>query len=477
MSYRSPGTEVLSEFEPLANPNASGDRLLTLIGEIDTEFYPEVTVEYRRTASTDAGTIKIPVPSLGTIADIDRVVSVYDYSTEYTAVTDYVVTVTTDTTAAEITVTLTWNPSGSAPLLDNVYYVKIRKEFPRVPGIYTKLDDVSSAFGQMISTVDTGSLNKLVVAAYLAFNEGAPSVMIAPYDSLASAGNGNIDDAFRALAAISDPTIVVGLFNDKPSDNQSNWKLVQHVLQTSSQLAKKYRVGVIGTDLSAVLDANIAAAYNTEVLKCNSQRIVLVGPSEFKTYLPIPPSGQQKEYTLKAEYLAVITGAMWSRPEYTVATSLTRKASATINSLVKQFDDIQMDIIASKGITLFANLRANIVVRDDITTKPDTILTAEPNITMIADDIAKSAIAILDGSIIGQPLDSSTLVAVRTRLVTMLEQKLGKGIIQKKTRPVVEQESLVVPGGDPRKITVKLKVMPTFATKFIDIKVNYVAAL
>jgi hypothetical protein len=220
----------------------------------------------------------------------------------------------------------------------------------------------------------------------------------------------------------------------------------------------------MGTDISIAT----AGTYAEQAAVANSQRALIIGPNQVKVYLPTGTNNADVLTTLDTGFASAIYCAMWARKELRISDSMCRKRSNTIVDVLPVRTDIALDQDAAYGITFFTKLGSVIGVRDDITTSPSLILQAEPNITMISDDVAKAAIASLDGNVIGALLDETTLTLVTSILDTMLKQKQADRIIRKYKIPTVKQSLL-----DPRVIEVIVAIQPTFATKYIDITFSY----
>jgi len=367
----------------------------------------------------------------------------------------------------------------------SVYYASVRKEFTSALNTYTSSSEVQKAFGPLADPTDLSVTNPVAVAGHLAFAEGSTSIMIAPYNlnsELASATT-----ALEALAATDEVNIVASTSTDEATGTGTvNGLLVSHVESASGQVSKKYRIGIINpyhenldTDLSTTTFAEALADYDTITAAIDSERMLVVGPPKAKINLPVPPDGASRTYTFGAttangNYLGVIAGAMMTRAGADVATSLLRKRTKSVASLLPKWDDVKLDKIASKAVTLFAKVNGQWVVRDDITTsRSNLLMKSEPTITMIADNIATASELVLERGLIGGKLKTpGVLNVIRDRLGGMLTKKVQDGIISKYGTPQLEVDST-----DPRMINVTIPIQPMFTLKYIDITFSYVAKL
>lgn len=365
--------------------------------------------------------------------------------------------------------------SPAAPTSSSTYTMTIRYEVPKGANIYTTFGEVSSSFGPLVDPNNANAINEPTLAAWLAFGEGAPYIMLSVWDTAVPS---TIDDAFEALAANDQPNIIVAVSDSLASTVGSvNNKLYNHVLNTSSDIAKKYRIGIYhpyNVDLVSPTFATVLNAFDTETQAINSSRMILVAPPQVSFNIPVSPLGMNRTYTFNGKYLGVVYGAMMARPEYDVATSMLRKPSKTIVDINPIWDDIKMDKIASKAVTLFSKINAQWTIRDDLTTsRLNQIMQSEPTITMISDDIAKSAIKIFDVAVIGAKLKIPTMLeAIKARLLNMLDAKAKDGIIAAYGTPSVSVDPL-----DPRKVICTIPVQPMFSLKYLDITFSYVAKI
>ena len=369
-----------------------------------------------------------------------------------------------------------WFSASGTPQDSSVYYGDIRIEMPSSPKIFTSPDEAAKTFGPMVNPINIDEINEPTFGAYIALAEQAPSVMVVPYDLN---NPGTIDDALNVLGTTDEPNWVASFSGDDPSDtgisNNINDKIYDHVLAASSDTSKKFRMALIHAYNAGWTDFTTAlAGYDNLTQYLNSNRVMTFGPLQATVSVPVPPYGVNRQYTFNGGILSIILGAMWSRSQYDVATSMLRKPSNTLVSLSPILDDVKMDKIASKAITLFAKINGRYTVRDDLTTsRANLILETEPTITMISDDIARSAIRLFDASLIGTKISIPlTLETIKTEIVSLLDGKVRDGIITAFGTPQV-----TVDPNDPRRLNVTIPCQPTFTLKYLNIQFSYVASL
>lgn len=387
----------------------------------------------------------------------------------------YIVDDTTDPDG--IILSFYWNSLGNAPVNGSAYLYEVLLEYPQERGIYTSQDEVQKTFGPLIDPTnpdftDVTAVNKLVLASYLAFKEGAPSVILVPYG-----GSTTAETALGWLAADDTVNIVVGVDSNIPTAGgvTLNDFIVTHVLECSSEQVEKFRVGLFNPTVSTTF----TTAYNSYTAisqYLNSIRLWVIGPSQFTFSIPLPVTGEYKDFKADGAYGAVVYAAMMCRPEYDLATAMLRKDSRSINKIrqAQEWDDRKMDMVAALGITLIAKITGSYKVRDDITTNQDGLLLKnEPSITMVADNLSKSAIASLDAAIIGGKLKiPTTLEVVKSRLISMLYLKMADDLISGFGTPIV-----TVATTDPRKILVAIPVVPYNKTREILVTFSYVTSV
>jgi hypothetical protein len=310
------------------------------------------------------------------------------------------------------------------------------------------------------------------MASYIAFKEGAPVVMLAPY----AASGFTSTDALSGLLADDRPNIMISLDGTAPSAGGAslNDMLLAHVSDASSEQYQKFRIAVIAPIVGA-FDAAYTA-YTTMVGVCDSLRKVIIGPSQFTFKIPTPLSNEIQDFKCDGSYGAIVYAAMMARPEYDVATAMLRKSSRTISNIrtLHDWDDRKLDMIAALGITLFTKRNGLFIVRDDITTNQDGLLMKnEPSITMVADYVARATIKMLDAQYIGGKLKlPTTLENIKSGLIKLLMQISGDDLINGAGDP-----QLSVDPNDPRKINVIIPIIPIFKTREINITFSYVSSL
>ena len=399
------------------------------------------------------------------------------------ATVDYHVAVDNVTETEKIYLYMYWNTaSTTVAAVGSAYLTEVYKEFPGERALYTSFDEVVKTCGPLVDPTnpdftDVTAVNTLVLAAYLAFREGAPAVMLVPYLT----GTLALTTALQYLATDDSVNIITVLDASAPTTGgvTPTDLVIAHVKDASSEASQKFRIAVINPDVGAFNDAYNTTdddAYNQMVEVCDSIRVVLVGPSEFNFNVPLPVTGEFKEVRADGIYGAIIYGAMMARPEYDIATAMLRKESRTITKIraTQQWDDIKLDMIAALGVTLFAKINGVYKVRDDITTNQDGLLLKnEPSITMVADSIARTAIDVLDAGVIGGKLKlPTTLETVKSILISMLSRKADNELIQTFGDPDVQIDAT-----DPRKIVVIVPIVPMFKTREIKITFSYTSSL
>jgi len=404
------------------------------------------------------------------------VVVIEDASVDYTPVIDTSVT-------GKVTTNLYWGTiSATVPTTGSSYFVKMRTEYPHDRKVITSADEAINTFGPIIDPTDPDftdvtKINELSLAAYIAFSEGAPSLVLVPYDQV----DLTYADALEFLATDDTVNIVAGIDDTylTAGGTSLNDLVRLHVEDTSSMTAKKYRIGLMNPsvgDFSAAFDQTAETGYKAQVGICASQRIIMIGASQLDFSIPLS-DGTYSTFRSDGGYGNIVYGAMMCRPDYDVATAMLRKPSRTIAKIRSQqdWDDKKLDMLAALGVTLFAKLDGIYKVRDDVTTdQTGTIMLMEPAITMISDNIAKTAIRVLDAAVIGgKLLLPTTLESIKTRLMSMLDSKtknptiiIGYGVPE-----------VTVDTTDPRKILVVIPIQPVQKVREVLITFSYVSAL
>ncbi|MBQ1427951.1 MAG: hypothetical protein IIZ04_03740 [Aeriscardovia sp.] len=240
-------------------------------------------------------------------------------------------------------------------------------------------------------------------AAYYAFNNGAPSVCIAPVYST----NQTLSEALTALNGEQDISVLVPCGFDS-----SDFSSFTQAIQTGNA-AGNMRRGIYGLtegdpDISSVSDMQTLAA------GINSFEIMLVGNMEAysTTGLPLPP------YL----YACAIAGINANTPFYTTLTNQTLGGFGNDTSLTPS----AMNSLAGSGMTVINAANGSNKIRQALTTWQSSLLDWSYGGVY---NYLKESVKNLFDSYIGQPATSSIVLSIQAALTLYLETQQDQGVI------------------------------------------------
>ncbi|MFA5732580.1 MAG: hypothetical protein WC934_11330, partial [Acidithiobacillus sp.] len=294
---------------------------------------------------------------------------------------------TTNTSAGDNTYVKTYDKAGSEPAIGSVYYATYyysKTDF--TPKIYTRFKDVVNDYG----ILSVG--NPLTLAAYLLFLNGAPAVMIKQVLKDSGSETASSSTFITAIDELKNP-----VEKRKPdvilpvtTDETVLAYVKQHCEVMSSMRYRGERIAFIGFS-NGTSPQSAQASAKTYM----SNRICAVYPDGGIISL-VDEFGNEQEYTVGGEYLAISLAGVNVSTVYDVAEPMTRKNVVGFKRLYRTLDEVTMDECAASGLTLIEDLDPNMRVRHCVTTNMTDAYTRELNITTIADYVQQSMRNTLD---------------------------------------------------------------------------------
>jgi len=361
--------------------------------------------------------------------------------------------------ASNTAMVTTYNKAGNEPNVGDFYYVTMdyaKTEYPI--SIYTQLKDVVSAIGE----VNTD--NRLSLAAYLAFSNGAIAVALAQV----LRDNTGVDATFEAykevLRTVESPIEGTGV---KPNlicpvttkqDVINEMRL--HCEKLSTIRYKSERTGVYGYAVGTTPEQAQQFAKNMK-----SERLVGLFPDGAIIGL-IDELGNVNEAVVDGSLLASAYAGLVVNPTYDVATPLTHKTLTGFRRLVRQIDAVTMNQTAVAGVTILEDLVPNILIRHAMTTNPDNVLTREPTVIYIKDYVQQQMRSALD-KFIGVKFLPTVIQDVETTVDNIMNQMINQEIITAFTGTAAVQDDQ-----DPTILRVETFYSPVFPLNWIVVTLN-----
>jgi hypothetical protein len=254
------------------------------------------------------------------------------------------------------------------------------------PKIFTLFQDVANEYG----VLDIG--NQISLTAFLMMINGAQAIICKqilkqPGENIAS------DLAFiQALKDIEKPIsgIKPRVVHVVSTSATVIAALKTHLATMSSERRRSERTAFIGFAVGT--EPQDAAVFATAL---GYSRIVAVYPDGAIITLT-DERGVASEFILDGSYIAATLVGLNVSTTYDIAEPMTRKSISGLTSLVRDMDDVQMDEVASAGVTVIINDAGVIKVRHALTTDMSNPFNKAPNVVGIMDEVQIQARAALD---------------------------------------------------------------------------------
>ena len=369
---------------------------------------------------------------------------------------------TANTASGDTTGLQSFNHLGSEPAVGSTYYMSYyyqKTDF--TPKIFTKFKDIANEYGPLDIS------NQITLSAFLMMNNGAVAVMC---KQVLKAPNSNIAADETFITALSDMQKPVNGFKPRvihvcTTSSTVISALTTHLATMSSELRRSERTAFIGfavgTEPQNAAQAAQAIGYS---------RIVAVYP-DGATISLTDEHGVSSSYVLDGSYLAAALAGLNVSSTYDVAEPMTRKTITGFTDLVRSLDEVEMDQVASAGVTVLYNDSGVIKVRHALTTDMSNPFVKAPNIVTIMDEVQIQARAALDQYIGTKFLDDTSGKVVGT-LASALSALKEATIINAYTSVSAETDA-----NDPNYLVAEAFYKPVFELSYIRVTFNIRAKL
>ena len=445
--YTDPGIYIEEARSPISAAPGISPTVVALVGQ--AQNYRTYTEVVQLTATTAVQLTKLGITTASIVVK-DRFTGVtYALTTDYTIATQPGADATGGT--ADDTTTITRVGAGT---ITDGQYVTVTYRYTE-PDYYdairfTSFSDVVAAYGDPFDSA--GAINsKLSLAAYLAFQNGAPELICAAVESAGATPTApEWTTAIGVLTATSDISLVVPIDGNTATHDSVQAHTAQMALQ------QEYRIGLVGRDGTgaAVTSANLksqAAGYS-------NSRMVLVGPAIVEYYNGVSVINLGGQYAA-----AAVAGAVASRP---VHVPVTRKTITGFWNIPNQETNQGLVELQQAGVLmLFRKRTGEVVVRHGLTTNMTNDYTRELNIVAAKDRLLLLIEDTLDFSdLIGSPITDATPDAVTGAVIGALETAKSAGLIYDYSGVSYRQ-----PPDTPTVIEVKFQYRPTLPLNYIQV--------
>lgn len=288
------------------------------------------------------------------------------------------VTNTANTGVGDTTLVQTFDKSGAEPAVGSTYYTTYYyQKTDYNPKVFTRFKDVSAEYGEL----DIG--NQITLSAFLMMTNGAVAVMCKQLLKEAGKNTASDQSFILALKELEKPVqgIKPRVIHPVTTSRTVIGALRTHLAQMSSERMRSERVAFIGfpvgTELAEAREYATALKYS---------RLVAVYPDGAVIDI-VDEHGASNEYIVDGSYIAAAVVGLYVSPAFDVAEPLTRKQLTGFVRLTRSLDEIEMDDVASSGVTVITNDVGVIKIRHSLTTDMSNAFTQAPNIQAIMDEV------------------------------------------------------------------------------------------
>lgn len=476
VAYNPPGVNVEELFSPTVTPLLAASAQVCVAGL--AQGYQTATVQVTFAPGGDPEIITAPAGSIFQKVDTNQSFEIvrdvlsptageggtgeYVEATDFAAVLNvakdqFTITPTADTDLDTIGATA----SITYRYVPEKYYTATRLD---------SLSAVQARYGQAFDA--TGVVTPLSAAASLAFENGAPSVVIQPLFKIINTderaqptpveaeGIGPWQSTFIGLRDIEDVNVIVPAFDGSDLDHAAQLALLQtaqdHVRYM--QLQGQYLVVVCGEEGVAATDLQATATNLRTRGDVAAEQTVVVSPSRYGRSLPTGTT-----VIVGGQLVAAgVAGMIAARP---VSTPLTRKAVSGFVSIEDSRDKAAKDADAAVGLMVIETKGANLQVRHGLTVDNTSTARRELSVVRAKHRMIESIRDTVDTQIVGTvPADGSAPFVVKNAIIGVLE-------LLRQRRELVDYtgvESRVLTN-DPTTVEVRFNYLPAFPLNYVNV--------
>lgn len=418
------------------------------------------------------------IPGIPTDATLNGVTSVIDAFTgqTYTQGTDY--------TVSNKTILRVSTGDIEDGTVVRVAYSYTPEDYFFAKTVYS-LQEVESRYGSAWSADGLSIGSPVSHAAHIAFENGAPFVVIQPLfvdsgsdrvqPTAAQAANASTwQGTFLALHDYEDVNVVVPVVGqyDDPSNTAdlSSGTLLSIFSATQAYVwymrtQDQYVFAVLGEDgttdqgVTSTTLVNHASALQAQFGGDISEQVTLVSPAKF---IRATAASNQTMY-VGGQYAAVaLAGQLAGRR---VQVPLTRKALAGFTQIGERRTKEEKNVEAGNGITVIEQRGANVQIRHGLTLSTASVQSREISVVRSKHFMVESLYNTFESQIIGEIVADTTAPAVvRSAVVATLERLKSLEVLA--AYRDVDARLLV---GDPTYVEVRFSYSPFFPLNYVDI--------
>ena len=353
-------------------------------------------------------------------------------------------------------------------------------------GKYNSFTQLTNVIGPAVVSLSGSSaaVNPAVLAAQLAFQNGANTVTIMPVarisngttasdsdwaNTFTAVGSGTNSNA-TMLASVPGVDVIVPIYPFTTSGNvQSSTSTVSAAIsayitkQTSNGIYQRFFIGVDGTTASVN-----ATGVQSLATGFNNTRISLCFPAllNYNPGLNTSNGLTNATFNIGGQYMAAaVAGVFVGQPS--VSTPVTNKQVYGFADIPSQISsvDAATNYLPYGILTVRKKRDGNFWVLHGLTTNVSTWLTQEISINAVGDVLANNIKSDLENSyLVGGPMTKNTLSAVLGTVQGTLTNTISSGLIQ-----AYQNLGLSVNPAAPTTVNVTFQYAPTYPINYIQV--------
>lgn len=361
----------------------------------------------------------------------------------------------------------TFDRGGNEPSNGDLYYVSYtyRKD-PLLfkTNFFSKLSDVVKAYG------DYTPNNPVSLAAYLAFANGAAVVGIKQVPKEDGSDQASLESyvaAIEELEEVLPSTIRPGIIVPLRGDSTELYQILKRSCEIQSSIRyKSERTALIGMRSGATMSDASALA---QALKSDRMRLVYPDTAilTLTDRFNVPT-----DYVVDGTMIAAAFAGLLSSNRMDPATPWTNKTISGFKNLGSRLTEVQMNNLASKGVTIFTDAgNGALKVRHGLTTDMSNELTRTPTVRQISDYVQRLTRDLTDPFIGMKFLPG---------VISQIEGRLSQMFIDLKRRGIISDFKGVkarVSPNDPTTLEIEAYYRPVFPLLYILVTYNLSASI
>ncbi len=365
---------------------------------------------------------------------------------------------TVNTNAGTTATLTTYSRTGSEPRIGDVYYISYNfAKTDLSTGLFQDFKKIQQNFGPPTPEFS------LSLAAKLALLNGSvlvglkqvlrdPATSQAPSSAYVAA----IDEQRKPIGGSVKPDLITPLSIDPAVFAYLN----QHCVFMSSPRQEGERTGVVG--VAAGTSPLGVQAIAKSLL---SELMIVAYPDSYVVTIQ-DDAGNLIDQLVDGTFMAAALAGTLTSSAVDVATPLTRRQITGFKQVGRSLDPTEANQVAVAGVTIIEQVDTILRVRHGLTTRPDTVLTRTPSVTLTIQFVQQSMRRVLD-PYIGQKFTASLLKSVEGSMVGAFSTLIDQQIVSK-----VSGIDVGVDENDPTILRASAIYVPVFPLEYIIVSLG-----